>query len=173
MRIVTLVLLLSAAAAAVPERGSPALVRQFVSAMEARRLDAIAVPDRYEDGRFIAALVYPDVQVLVVSGRASSPEALLKQIAERRFRDAYLDLNRGASDGRVFIHDMGANGLQEGGGEGDIYYEGDARTLFDGNWTAQSLTEADYQRKEEEADLRYSRALALLLDGVRRIPQTE
>jgi hypothetical protein len=170
MRIVTLVLLLSATAAALPERGSPALVKQLVSTMEARHLDAIAVPDRNEAGRFIAALVFPDVQILVVSGRASSPEALLKQIADRRFRDAYLDLNRGSSEGRVFIHDMGANGLQDDGDDFDIYYEGESRTIFDGNWAAQSLTQADYVKKGEEADLRYSRALALLLDGVRRIP---
>lgn len=171
MRVLILALLCSAAAAAaVPERGSPALVRQLVTAMEARQLEAIAVPDREEPGRFIAALVFPDVQVLVVSSRAASPEVMARRISARQFREAYLDLHRGPDAGRVFIHDMGADGVQEGGRDGDIYYNADARTIFDGNWKEQALTEGAYLKAQEEADERYSRALALLLDGVRRIP---
>lgn len=171
MRVWIPLLLMALAGAPVPEKGSPALVGQLVTAMSARQLDAIAVPDRYEPGRFIAALVFPDVQMLVISARAGSADALLKQIAERRYRDAYRDLHLGVAEGRVFIHDMGCNGIQEDGDDADIFYEGaDRRTIFDGNWTAQALTEDQYLAKQTEADDRYSRALALLLDGVRRIP---
>ena len=168
---IPLLLLVLPAGPAPVERGSPVLVRQLVSAMGARQLDAIAIPDRTEPGRFLAALIFPDVQLLVVSARAPSADAVAKQIAERRFRDAYRDLHRGPDEGRVFIHDMGCDGIQEEGDDADIFYEGsDGRTIFDGNWTAQSLTKEQYLAKQEETDKRYSRALALLLDGVRRIP---
>ena len=172
MRVWIPLLLLALPALPAPvERGSPALVRQLVSAMGARQLDAIAVPDREEPGRFLAALIFPDVQLLVVSARAASADVVAKHIAERRFRDAYLDLHRGPAAGSVFIHDMGCDGIQEEGDDADIFYEGPKdRTIFDGNWTAQAITKAEYLAKQEEADKRYSRALTLLLDGVRRIP---
>ena len=172
MRVLVLLLLVGVTAGAAPaERGSPALVKQLASSMAVRQLDAIAVADRNEPGRFIAALVFPDVQALVISGKVDSPAMIVKFIETKRFRDAYMELHRAAAEGRIFIHDMGCDGLQEQVADSDIYYEGaNGRTIFDGNWSAQSLSEGAYWRKQEEADDKYSRALALLLDGVRRIP---
>jgi hypothetical protein len=172
MRVLVLLLLVGVAAGGAPvERGYPALVKQLVSSMAARGLDAIAVPERYEPGRYIAALVFPDVQVLVVSGKVDAAAAIAGHIDAKRFRDAYMEVHRASAEGRIFIHDMGCDGLQEQVADSDIYYEGaNGRTIFDGNWSAQSLSEAAYWRKQEEADDKYSRALALLLDGVRRIP---
>jgi hypothetical protein len=172
MRVLSALLLLAASAGAAPvEKGSPALVRQLVSAMAARQMDVIAVPDRAEPGRFIAAIVFPDVQLLVVSSRHESADAIMKQIASGQFRDVYIALNNGPAEGRILIHDMGCDGVREDGGEADIFYEGpEGRTVFDGNWAAQSLTEAAYLKKQDQADDRYSRALAVLLDAVRRIP---
>ena len=168
MRVLILLLLVAGTAA---ERGSPALVKQLASSMAARQLEAIAVPDRYEPGRYVAALVFPDVQMLVISGRVESSAVLVGHIEAKRFREAYLELHRAAAEDRIFIHDMGCDGLQEQVADSDIFYEGaSGRTIFDGNWNAQSLTEEAYWRKQEQADEKYSRALALLLDGVRRIP---
>ena len=156
---------------AAEERGSPPLVKQFVAAMSARQLDAIAVPDLNEPGRFIAALVFPDVQMLVVSSRHASPEVLQRLIANTRYRDVYLPLNDGASEGRLFFQDMGCDGVQDEASDTDVFYEGvSGRTIFDGQWRAQSLTAAAYAKKQEEADLYYSRALAQLLHAVRQIP---
>lgn len=170
-----LIALLVAAASvtvmAAEERGSPQLVKQFVAAMSARQLDAIAVPDRNEPGRFIAALVFPDVQMLVVSSRHESADALARQIASKRYRDVYLALHNGAPEGRLFFQDMGCDGVQDEAPDADIFYEGaSGRTIFDGNWQTQKLTPAAYAKKQEEADEYYSRALAQLLDAVRRIP---
>lgn len=157
---------------AAEERGSPPLVKQFVAAMSARQLDAIAVPDLNEPGRFIAALVFPDVQMLVVSSRHQSADLLKRLIANKRYRDVYLALNDGTSESRLFFQDMGCDGVQdEASDTTDVFYEGvSGRTIFDGQWRAQSLTAAAYAKKQEEADLYYSRALAQLLHAVRQIP---
>ncbi len=153
------------------ERGSPALVKQLVSAMGARQLDAIAAPYRGEPGRFIAALVYPDVQLLLVSSRHESPELMASLINRKQFREVYIALQNGQPEGRMFIHDMGCDGVREDTGDFDVFYEGAARrTIFDGNWAAQSLTEAAYVEKHAQADERYSRVLTLLLDAVKRLP---
>jgi len=170
-----LIALFAAAAAvivtAAEERSSPQLVKQFVAAMSARQLDAIAVAHRSEPGRFIAALVFPDVQTLVVSARHESTTALTTLIAQKRYRDVYLALHNGAPDGRLFFQDMGGDGVQDDSPDADIFYEGaSGRTIFDGSWGIQKLTPAAYQKKQQEADAYYSRALVLLLDAVRRIP---
>jgi len=173
MRVVIamLVAMASVTVTVAKERSSPPLVKQFVAAMAARQLDVIAVPDRNEPGRFIAALVFPDVQMLVISSRHASADALLKQIAAKRYRDVYLALHNGVPEGRLFFQDMGCDGVQDEAPDADIFYEGAAgRTIFDGNWQTQQLTPAAYAKKQEEADEYYSRALAQLLDAVRRIP---
>lgn len=153
------------------ERGSPALVRQLVGVMAARNLDAIAAADRSEPGRFVAALVFPEVQMLVVNARAASPAEIDRLIAAGKFRDVYIMLQAGSGEGRFFFHDMGCDGVQEEPSDSDILYEGaSGRTILDGNWAAQSLTAEEYGKKIEDADERYSRALAVLLDAARRIP---
>lgn len=172
MRVLMCLILLAALPAAESaERGSPALVRQLVSAMGARNLDAIAVADRTEPGRFLAALVFPDVQMLVVSSRHDSAAQINGMIAAGKYRDVYIMLQAGVPEGRFFFHDMGCDGVQEEPKDSDIYYEGATRrTILDGNWVAQAITADEYTKKIEEADERYSRALAVLLDAVRRIP---
>ena len=172
MRVLICFILLAAMPAVdAAERGSPALVRQLVSAMGARNLDAIAVADRTEPGRYLAALVFPDVQMLVVSSRHESTAQINALIAAGKYRDVYIMLQGGVPEGRLFFHDMGCDGVQEEPTDSDIYYEGaSGRTILDGNWAAQSITAAEYTKKIEEADERYTRALAVLLDAVRRIP---
>jgi hypothetical protein len=138
--------------------------------MAARQLDAIAAADPAEPGRFIAAIVFPDVQMLLVSSRHESADYLAHQIAQRQFRDVYSALHGGPAAGRHFFHDMGCDGLLAAAEDADIHYEGaDRQTIFDGNWEAQSLTEAAYAERHKAADERYSRALTVLLEAVKRL----
>jgi hypothetical protein len=153
------------------ERTSPPLVRDLVAAMDTRGIDAIAAPDPSDPGRFVAALVFPDVQLLLVSSRHESAAALAGQIAKRQFRDVYVALQTGIADGRIFIHDMGCDGVRDDAEDIDVFYEGAGRrTVFDGRWEAQELTEAAYLQKHQNADEHYARALTLLLEAVRRLP---
>lgn len=150
---------------------SPDLARQLVSAMTSRHLDTIAAADPDEPGRFIAALAFPDVQLLVVSSRHRSVDYLKQQIAKRQFREVYGILQEGADADRLFFYDMGCDGLQSGGENVDVLYQGkDQQTRFDGNWEAQSLSEAEYTLRLTQAAEKYDRALMVLLDAVKRLP---
>jgi hypothetical protein len=56
-----------ASPAGAQERQSPALVGNLASLMAARQLDAVAAQDPESPDRFVAALLMPDVQLLIVS----------------------------------------------------------------------------------------------------------
>jgi hypothetical protein len=168
--IACVLLALAAPAPGGAERSSPPLVKELVAALAARQLDAIAAPDPDEPGRFVAALVFPGVQMLLVSSRHDSAAALTAQIGKRQFRDVYVALQNGTPAGRLFIHDMGCDGLGSGVEDIDIVYEGAGqRTVFDGNWEGQSLTETAYEEKLERADEQYSHAVTVLLGAIRRL----
>lgn len=166
-----LALVCGSAAAQSDGSRSQDLARQLVSAMTSRHLDAIATADPDEPGRFIAALAFPDVQLLVVSSRHRSVDYLKQQIAKREFREVYGILQEGAEAERLFFYDMGCDGLQSSGENVDVLFEGkDQQTRFDGKWQAQSLSEAAYTLKLKQAEENYDRALRVLLDAVKRLP---
>lgn len=151
------------------ETKSAQLTKQLVSAMVARQLDAIAVADPEEPGRFVAALVYPDVQLLAVSARHKAADYLALQISKKQFQEVYILLQQGT--GRLMMHDMGSDGIIPSADNVDTFYEGaTGKTLLDGKWEAQSLTAEAYLTRQKEVDEKYSRMLTLLLDAVKKIP---
>jgi hypothetical protein len=179
MRVKALLVLITAICVVAPPLAGPAasqeapqsaaLVKQLVAAMQTLRLDAIAAPDPADPDRVVAALVYPGVQLLVASAAHESLPFLKTEIAARHYREVYEDLQRGVPASRVFFHDMGCDGLVEGENV-DIFYEGaDGRTLFDGNWDAQSMSEAAYAEKRKSAEEKYVHALTVLLDAARKM----
>ena len=156
-------------ASAQTETKSAQLVKQLVSAMSARQLDAIAAPDPDEPGRFVAALTFPEVQLLAVSSRHRAADYITQQIGKKQFREVYVMLQEGSASTRLTVHDMGCDGIVPGGV--DILYEGaNEKIRFDGKWADQSLTEAAYLEKQKDADEKYSRVLTILLDAVKKIP---
>ena len=156
-------------ASAQTETKSAELVKQLVSAMAVRQLDAIAAVDPEDPGRFVAALAFPEVQLLAVSSRHRAADYIALQIGKKQFREVYGLLQEGPASTRLVIHDMGCDGIVPGGV--DILYEGaQEKTLFDGKWADQALTEAAYFEKQRNADERYSRVLTILLDAVKKIP---
>lgn len=158
--------------AAAQENGpakSPALVKQLVTAMAARQLDSIAAVDPEEPGRLIAGLVVGD-QMMVMSARHKASAYLEQQIAKKQFHDVYISLQDGIPASRIFFHDLGCDGF---GADDtlDIFYEGlKARTMLDGNWMAQGLTEQEYADKARAAEEKYTRALIVLLEAVKKLP---
>jgi hypothetical protein len=160
----------SSAPAEIPQ--SSILVNQLVKAMSAVKLDAIAAKDPADPGRFVAALAFPGVQLLVISSRHQSLDYVTMQLGKREFREVYDALQRGAPEGRLFFHDMGCDGFVRNDSI-DIFYEGPtAQTLLDGDWAAQSLTETAYQAKRKAAEAQYTHALSVLLEAVKRITTT-
>ena len=150
---------------------SSALVKQLVSAMAARQLDVVAAIDPDEPGRFLGAMVFPGVQMMVTSTRHKQPEYVTEQLGKRQFRTVYDALQYGLPAGRLLFHDLGCDGFKAGGDSIDLYYEdANTRTLLDGNYLAQGMTEEQYAQKQRDAEAKYVRSLTILLDAVKKLP---
>jgi hypothetical protein len=152
-----------------PGPTSGELARQLVSIMAALRIDTIAAPDPAEPGRIVAAMSFPDVQLLVASARHKSFDHLSTLIAKRQFQPVYEAIQQGEPVSRLFFHDMGCDGFSSGE-HVDIFYEGRTeKTLLDGNLAAQGLAEAGYAEKLKAAEEKYVHALTLLLDAAKQL----
>lgn len=159
-------------AAAPPERTlrSGPLAKELGAALQQRGIDAIAARDPDESDRFVAALFYPNAQLLVISARYASPPLLEARLSEKRYRDVYLDLGGAAiPDTSVLVHDMSADGLCDSRDKSaDILYEGSVTSLFDADWKSHDRSEHEYMQRLFDADERYSRMLELLLAEANR-----
>lgn len=153
-----------------PEPKSAALAKQLVTAMSARQIEAMAAVDPAEPTRIIAALAFPGVQLLVMSSEHKSFDYLKLQIEKRQFRDVYDALQHGVPASRLFFHDIGCDGFLPGEYI-DLFYEGASkRTMFDGNYMAQSLTEVEYAEKRKIAEEKYVHSLTVLLEAIKKVP---
>lgn len=166
-RIACLALLFTAAAVPVPAQ-SPAsaqLAKQLVTTLAGR--DAIAARDPQAPDRAIAALVFPDSQLLVISAPYADAAGLDALLSHKMYREVYSALQQPSfNQGKVFFQDLGADGLQPE--SVDIMYEdGKTQTIFDGNWKKQKLSEAEYQKRVKSAEERYARMLTALIDRAR------
>jgi hypothetical protein len=152
------------------ESKSAPLARQLAAALDAAKLDSIAALDPETPDAFAAALYFPGMQLLVVSGKYSVPQLLTTRLAKKEYRDVYLDLN-GAATGKTFIEDPGADGLRakrENNQAFDQVEVAGKRTMFDGEWKAQKLSEQDYMKAFSSVDDRYAQILAALLAQLKK-----
>jgi hypothetical protein len=159
-----------AAPASAQESKSAPLAKQLAAALDAAKLDSIAAIDPDAADTFAAALYFPGVQLLVVAGKYSVPQLLTTRLAKKEYRDVYLDLN-GAATAKSFIEDPGADGLKakrESNQAFDQIEVAGKRTMFDGEWKAQKLSEQEYQKAFSSADDRYAQILAALLAQLKK-----
>lgn len=169
LRIFGLVLLVDVVLAAAPtdqSSRSATLAKQLTAALTEQRLDAIAAQHPDEPDRFVAALFFPNAQLLVVSARYAAPPLLQARLTQKQYRDVYLDLQAApVPDSSVFFQDMNADGLCSSRDQtADLLYNGkEAPTIFDGDWRKHNLSEKEYEEQLTVADDRYSRLLEILL----------
>ena len=133
--------------------------------LDAQKLDAVAAMEDEQTGRFVAALYYPGAQLLVVSAVHPQPAVAAQRLAERNYRDLYLDLQGAATrKGRFFILDLAADGLKRDGGAGldQTYTDGANLLSYDGDWKSQKLSQAKYEERFQRDDARYAQMLAAL-----------
>jgi hypothetical protein len=131
-------------------------------------LEAVAVADPSQPGRFVAALYLPASQLLVIAATHPQPMLIQQTIDAGNHRQAYIDLHTtGAQAGRLFVEDLQANGLQptrEDDEPFDIVWEnGRTQTVYDGDWERQRLTRETYFHRFAEADRRYATLLEHLI----------
>lgn len=146
---------------------SEPLAKDVGLAMQQRKLDSIAGAELDQPGRFVAALYFPR-QLLVVSAGYAVPSLLRERLLKGDYREIYLQLQgAGQHKDKFFVQDLGADGLHPAPATDrpfDIIYESvTTRTVFDGNWTKQGLSEEQYRERFAAADHRYARLLEALL----------
>jgi hypothetical protein len=161
-----LVLSLPSRASAQESKSAP-LAKQLAAALDAGKLDSIAAKDPADSDRFVAALYFPGMELLVISAKYSVPQLLTDRLGRKEYRDVYMDLN-GASvaDSKIFIEDPGADGLKAKREDNQAFDQvdiGGKKTMFDGDWKKQKVSEQDYMKAFSAADERYAELLAALL----------
>jgi hypothetical protein len=151
-----------------PVARSATVATELAKALSEQGLDAIAAQDPDEPDRFIAALFFTHSQLLVVSGRYASPELLKARLAQKQYRDVYLDLSSSSiSDTRVLFQDMNADGLCARRDQtADIVYANQEEQIFDGDWVKHK-SDTTYEQQFVRADEQYSRLLNVLLARLR------
>jgi hypothetical protein len=162
--------------AAAAEFRSGALARELTTLMSAQKLAAIAAKDPDAPDRYVAALAFPQAQLLVVAARYSVPQVLDAHIAQRKYDEVYAALQQSSfPESKVFFQDLKADGLHPTADGGvDVMYEQVVhQTIFDGNPGKQKLSNAAYAEKVAAADALYSRLLTLLIAQVKANPSTE
>ncbi len=148
---------------------SAAPVKEFVQLLDAAKLDAMAAADPAAPGTFIAALLIPETQLLVVSAHYAAPSLLVDKIKAGDYRGVYMDLHAaGTAGSRIFVQDMGPDGIFAKDDNGDSWEAAGKTTIFDGQWKKTKLSEADYGKTVADADERYTKMLGLLLAQARQ-----
>ena len=145
------------------EMRSPSLAKELTALMTAAKLEAIALQDAEAPDRFVAVMLFPEVQLLMVSAAHPSTDYVKWQIEQKQYKDVYASLQQsGLTETRLFFQDLGADGLSAPGSESvDVMYERGVQTMLNGN------TKNGYEKKLREADTKYSRLLQLAIEALR------
>ena len=127
----------------------------------------IAAQDPKVPGRFVAAMLLPDLQLLLVSAAYPAPVLLREQVLTKKYRDAYQDLHAASiAEGKVVIEDLHADGLNAKPAKGqrsDLATVSGKTVRFDGQWRKAKIAEADYSTAYTKAEQEYTRLLGLLI----------
>lgn len=154
----------ASAAAQAPK--SAAVAKELVQVMEEKKLDSVAAKIPTGQDMFAAALYFPNVQLLVISGRYTAPQLMEPRLAQKQYKDTYMELSGTVTpDTRIFVQDMGDPGLSQKKQDGmfDTWTQNGKPITFDGDHDAQKISEADYQKKFTAADEEYAKILSALL----------
>jgi hypothetical protein len=155
----------SIAAAQTPSK-SAGIAKELVQVMEAKKLDSIAAKTGTGDGNFAAALYFPNVQLLVISGHYSAPQLMEPRLAAKQYRDTYMELSGTVTpDTKVFVQDMGEPGLSSRKQDNmyDTWTRAGKIVMFDGENDKQKISDAEYAKAFAAADEEYARILGALL----------
>jgi hypothetical protein len=144
--------------------------KELCQVLDSAKLEAIAAADPSAPGTFVAAIYIPETQLLVVSAKYAAPSLLADKIAAGDFRGVYMDLHSAATPGsKIFVQDMGPDGLISRNDNGDSWEEAGKTTMFDGQWKKSKSTEAEYTKALADADERYARMLSLLVAQTKQL----
>jgi hypothetical protein len=158
-------LLFTPGAALAQDSKSAALATELTGLLDQLKIDSVA--GQYAD-QVVGALYIPGT-LLVVSAKGSARfDPMLKQKA---YRDVYVDLNGVPDTTKVFIQDLGANGLRfkrENNQPYDSIDVGGKTISFDGDWGKAKISEQEYTKTWKAYDDRYSQLLETLIAALKK-----
>ncbi len=153
-----------------PASKSAALASELVKLLDQMKLDAVA-SNRGPADEYVGALYLPGSQLLVVNAKSSVPDRMKYLLIEKSYKDLYSELNGTVhQESKVFVSDMGANGLQFKPARNQPADTVDAKsktTAFDGEWRKAKMSEAEYTKAYQEHDDAYSQMLRALIDTLK------
>ena len=171
-------LVIVGAMVAAPGAQAPASVtsqkaKELASLMAAQKLESFATRDGEETSRYVAVLVIPNVQLLLVSCKYTQRNDIDYSLYTKQYHTAYQDLRSGVfGSERFFVDDAQLDGLVAVPGKNPqhdaIMIEKDQH-IFDGQFgdgkgrnAKKPLTDA-YMKTFSDADARYSQLLDVLI----------
>ena len=170
-RILLVSILLAPALSFAQESKSAALAAELVRMMDASKLDSVAAKVG-EGDQYVGALYFPGTQLLVVMAKYPSAPRMTYLLTEKNYKDMYLDLSSATDQKtRVFIMDLGANGLRFKRENNQPYDTVDAAgksVNFDGEWGRAKISEEEYRKTFSSTDEQYSRMLQSLIAQLKK-----
>jgi len=136
----------------------------------------IATDDPTDPDRFVAAMLLPGIQLVIVSAEYPVPVLLRERVYTRKYRDAYQDLSAASiEETRLVIDDPLANGLAARPAKGQsvsgtVSRGDEAPFPFDGQWRRRRVSEADYMARFQETRKEYLRLVKLLIAQAKANP---
>ena len=135
----------------------------------------MAAADPTDADRFVAAMLIPGIQLVVVAADYTVPVLLRERLLTGKYQDAYIDLST-ATDraSRLTIEDIQADGLAfkppKGVASGDLIVRNGEEMRLDGQWRKKRMKEDEYRASFDQARSDYVRIVGLLLAQAKQQP---
>jgi hypothetical protein len=148
---------------------SAPLAKELSALMASRRIEAFAVQDPARPGFYVAVRSYPGVQLLLVGAESNALEYMKYQLDRKDYGESYAALHNSAvPTTKLFVQDMGCDGLSQNADHVDVVYQQTAtHLLVDDSGKASGLSKDAFKAKVAEVDARYAELLQLVLKTIR------
>jgi hypothetical protein len=161
-----------------PVPTSPAHVKELVALLQSKKLEAFAVKDSTEPGRFVAVYLVPNVQLMLISAGYERPTDVEYRIYTKDFTNAYAELNSSVlAKDKVFFQDALCDGLfpKTTNGAEDIVTIGTTKRVFNGDYNdpkkkpdPKKLSQEEYVKAFTDADAKYTSLVTMLLEDLKK-----
>ena len=151
---------------------SASLAAELGKLMDDAKLDHVAAKLSTGTDQYVGAMYFPGAQLLVVSAKYPSAPRMTFLLGEKNYKEMYLDLSSATDPKtRVFIMDLGANGLRFKRENNQPYdtVDIDGKSVsFDGEWGRAKISEEDYRKTFSMTDEQYSQMLQSLIAQLKK-----
>ena len=163
-------LLLAPALSFAQDSKSAALAAELARLLDETKLESVAA--QLEADMYVGALYFPGTQLLVVGGKYASAARMKDLLGKKDYREVYLDLSSATDQKtRVFIMDLGANGLRFKREDNQPFDTADVAgksMTFDGDWGRAKISEDEYRKSFTTTDEQYSQMLRALIGALKK-----